>query len=113
MVHDEHLIGPYSLGAVDAGEQMSVYFDLPDGNGVGRINETVFSVGWNSRYLVAMQHPNHNRSITSFYYLDMTKDSAYADPSVSVTGPLTQEEFSQKQRELGLPPFSRTIDWLK
>jgi hypothetical protein len=112
-VHDEHLIGPYDLSAIDVGDQMSVYYELSNGGGIGRIDQTVFSVGWNTRYIVAKQHPDNNRSVTNFYYLDMTKDSPYADPKVSVTGPLTEAEFTRKKAELGLPPFSRTIDYLR
>ena len=112
-VYDEHLIGCYCLGAIDTYEQMSVYYCSPTDVEIGRINDNVFSVGWNSRYIVARRHPGNDRSITNYYFLDMTKDSLYADPSVSVTGPLLKEEFMQKQRELGLPGFSRTIESLK
>jgi hypothetical protein len=112
-VHDEHLTGPYRLIAVDTLDQMGVSYGLPGGNAVGRIPETVFSVGWNSRYLVAKQHPKDDRSITHFYYLDVSRDSTYADPSASVTGPLSESEFLRKRAELGLPEFSRTIKSLQ
>ncbi len=112
-VHDEHLTGPYRLIAVDTLHQMGISYGLPSGSAVGRIPETVFSVGWNSRYLVAKQHPKDDRSITHFYYLDMSRDSTYADPSASVTGPLSESEFLRKRAELGLPDFSRTIKSLQ
>jgi len=112
-VHDERLTGPYRLIAVDTLVQMGVSYGLPGGNVVGRIPETVFSVGWNSRYLVAKQHPKDDRSITHFYYLDMSRDSTYADPSISVTGPLSESEFLRKRGELALPEFTRTIKSLE
>jgi hypothetical protein len=112
-VHDEQLTGPYRLIAVDTLDQMSVSYRLPDGAAVGRISETVFSVGWNNRYIVAKQHPNNDRSITNFYYLDISRDSTYADPSLSVTGPLTEAEFVRKRSELGLPEFTRTVKSLQ
>jgi hypothetical protein len=105
----EHLVGPYSLSAIDVPEQMGVYYELGDGSGIGRIEATVFSVGWSGQYIVAKQHPSNNRSITNFFYLDILKDSKYAEPSNSVVGPLTETEFLIKQRELGLPAFTRTI----
>jgi hypothetical protein len=111
--HQEHLVGPYSLSAVDVPEQTSVYYELGDGSGIGRIGPTAFSVGWNDRYIVAKQHPAANRSITNFFYLDISKDSKYAEPSNSVVGPLTEREFTQKKRELGLPDFTRTIKSLE
>ena len=111
--YHKHLVGPYILAAVDVEEQMSVYYDLGDGASIGRIEPVVFSVGWNKRYIVAKQHPGGNRSVTDFYYLDMTKDSKYADPTNSVVGPLTEAGFMQKQRELGLPSFTHTIKSLE
>jgi hypothetical protein len=112
-VHREHLVGPYLLVWVDTPEQMSVSYDLGDGGSVGRIEPVVFSIGWSDRYVVAKQHPAGKRSITNFYYLDIPKDSKYADPTNSVVGPLTEAEFMQKHRELGLPSFTRTIKSLE
>jgi hypothetical protein len=109
----EHLVGPYSLSAIDVPEQMSIYYELGDGSGIGRIDATVFSVGWSGQYIVAKQHPANNRSITNFFYLDISKDSKYAEPSNSVVGPLTEAEFARKKRELALPDFTRTIKSLE
>jgi hypothetical protein len=112
-VHDDHLIGPYRLIAVDIDEQMSVSYSLPGGSAIGRIEETVFSVGWDEHFIVAKQHPNNNRRITNFYYLDIAKDGAYADPSASVTGPLTEAEFIKRQSTLQLPIFRHTVKSLE
>ena len=112
-VHDEGIIGAYRLIAVDMDEQMGICYDLGDGGAVGRINETVFSYGFDHRYIVARQHPNNDRSITYYYYLDMTKDSKYADRSDSVTGPLNEADFALASRQLSLPPFSRTLKHLQ
>lgn len=108
-VHDELLTGNYRLIAVDVSEQMSVCYSLNKGGAVGRINETVYSVGWDNRYIVAKQHPKNDRTKTNFFYLEMAKDSMYAEPSTSVKGPLTAQEFTSKQSELKLPNFTRTI----
>ena len=112
-VHDEGIIGAYRLIAVDMDEQMGICYDLSDGSAAGRINETVFAYGFNNRYIVAKQHPNDDRSITYYYYLDMTKDSKYADPSDSVTGPLNEGDFALASRKLSLPTFSRILKHLQ
>jgi hypothetical protein len=112
-VHHEKLIGPYFLGDIDVTEQMSVFYDLGDGSGIGRIGPTVFSVGWNDRYIVAKEHPNGDKRITNFYYLEIARDSKYADPKQSVTDPLTKVEFLEKQKALNLPQFTRTIKSLE
>ena len=112
-VHDEHITGSYRLIAVDTDEQMSISYDLGDGSAVGRINETVFAIGHDKRFIVAKQHPNGDKSITNYFYLDMTKDSKYAEPSDSVTGPLTKTEFEVEAKRLNLPKFTRTITALE
>jgi len=110
--HDEKLTGNYRLMSADAPEQMSVCYSHDKGGSV-RIGETVFSVGWDNRYIVAKQHPNNDRTITNYYYLEMAKDSMYAQPSTSVTGPLTALEYASKQSELKLPDFTRTLSDLE
>jgi hypothetical protein len=112
-VHNEQLTGDYRLNAVDVMEQMSVCLRLPGGDAIGRIDETVFSVGWDDRYIVAKQHPANNRTVTHYYLLDISRDSTYADPNQSVTGPLTEVEFKQRQAELKLPDFKRTFKELQ
>jgi len=115
-VHDEHLIGRYYLNAVDIPEQMSVSYALGNGNELGLIDETVFAVGWNDRYIVAKQHPANDRRVTNYYYLEMALDSTLLKPSndpnwqhKSVTGPLTEAVFLAKKAELRLPDFTRVI----
>jgi hypothetical protein len=112
-VHDEEITGPYRLVAVDISEQMIVCFGLENGNCVGRIPETVFSVGWNERFIVAKQHPQDNKAVTNYFVLDMTLDNESADPSTSVIGPLSVSEFEAKAVVLGLPSFTKTIKSLQ
>ena len=110
---NEKLTGRYRLSATDIDIQMHVSYELESGDTIGRIPETVFSVGWNDRYIVAKQHPKNDRTVTNYFYLEMARDNKYADPSASVTGPLSADEFEKKKTKLGLPPFSRTIEKLK
>lgn len=112
-VHDEHITGPYRLIAVDVDAQMSISYDLGDGSAIGRINETVFAFGYDKRFIVAKQHPNGDRSVTNYFYLDMSKDSKYAEPADSVTGPLTKEQFESDALRFNLPKFSRTLTALE
>lgn len=112
-VHDLHITGPYHLIAVDIDSQMSISYDLGGRSAIGRIDETVFAFGFDQRFIVAKQHPNGDRSITNYFYLDMAKDSEFAEPSDSVTGPLNLEEFEKAAKRLNLPNFSHTIESLK
>ncbi len=108
-MHDEKLVGPYHLAAMNSLEDMQVCYALSNGDTVGRIDGTVYAVGWNSRFIVAKQHPHNNRSITRFYILDISRDSTYANPGSSVSGPFTEAEFQSMQSMLGLPTFTRVI----
>ena len=112
-VHDEVLTGPYRLVATDVPEQMSICRTIGVGDCIGRIPETVFSVGWNESYIVAKQHPRNNRTVTNYFILEMALDSELADPHKSVTGPLSATEFDVKRGKLALPPFTKTIETLQ
>jgi hypothetical protein len=112
-VHDEKIIGPYRLVAVDIDEQMSVCYELGSGGCINRIDETVFAVGADARFIVAKQHPAGDRTITNYFILVIGHDSELADPKKSVVGPLSESAFLEKSRLLHLPAFLRTIDSLR
>jgi len=103
----------YESHRADISEQMGVCYTLEKGDCIGRIPETVFSVGWNERFIVAKQHPSNNRSVTNYFILEMARDSKLADPSASVTGPLSAAAFEERVASRGLPPFTKTIEALK
>jgi len=108
-VRNEKLVGPYVLVAIDTEEQMSVSYDIGGGASVGRILPTVFSVGWDDRYIGAKQHPEADRAITNFYFLEIAKDSKYGHQFKAVAGPLTEKAFLAAKAKLNLPDFRQTI----
>ncbi len=104
----EHLTGPYILVAIDTDDQLSVSYDLGKGNSVGRIGPVVTDVGWDDHYVVAVVRPKGKPGATpSFYYLDITRDSAYGNQFQAVTGPLSKTEFEAATASLKLPAFKR------
>ena len=111
--HHEKLVGPYILIAVDTDQQMSVAYVVGGGLSVGRILPVVFAVGYDERYIVAKRHPDGDRAITQFYYLDIAKDSETGYQFKAVTGPLKEDEFSKEKARLGLPEFKTTLDYLE
>jgi hypothetical protein len=100
-IHDEHLVGPYRLVAVDTSEQMAVC----EGTGSAVhcvIPATVFAVGWDASFIIAKQHPfelpqvtQSDKSITSFWIIRIS-DRA-------VIGPLAKGEFETRRTVLGVP----------
>lgn len=100
--YEKHLTGPYDLSAIDIDEEMAIYYRSNNGGGICRVPPTVFAVGWNKRYIIAKQHPRSNHNITNFYILDMKKDHEYAKESEYLIGPIRQNAFNQKMKELNL-----------
>lgn len=105
--------GPYVFMWIDTVDNSTVSYELDEGTSIGRIDATVYAVGWDGRYLVAKQHPSGNKSITNFFYIDSRRDAKYAEPSEVVVGPMTAAEFQAKAVELDLPGFSKTIGALE
>ncbi len=103
-VEEYKIVGDYTLMAMDTDEQMSIWCGK-----WGRVDQTVFSVGFNERYVVAKQHPNGDRKLTNYFYIDRSSDSPSESEAKHVIGPLSEPEFRLRQQELSLPPFSRTI----
>lgn len=105
--------GPYALLWIDTDDSMAICRDIGDDHLIGRIDSTVYAVGWDGRYLVAKQHPNGDRNITRYFVLDSTRDADLADPDASVTGPLTAAEFGRMAAERRLPPFTKVLGSLE
>jgi hypothetical protein len=101
--------GPYALLWIDTAENISICRDLGGGSWIGRVDSTVFAVGWDGRYLVAKQHPNNDRSTTHYFIVDSKNDSDYADQTKAVMGPFTAAEFQRKSLDLHLPAFSKVL----
>jgi hypothetical protein len=105
--------GPYELHWIDTADNVRVGYKLSGSDSIGRIAPAVYAVGWDGRYLVAKQHPNGDKAVTNFYIIDSSKDSPTEDASVAVIGPLREDEFQQKQRELHLPAFTKVLESLQ
>jgi hypothetical protein len=86
--------GPYVLLWIDDPHDVTLSYDLGKGNSIGRIEKTVFSVGWDGRYVVAKQHPDGGKNVTQYFYIDGNKDKSVADPADVVVGPLSETTFA-------------------
>jgi len=105
--------GPYALVWIDTSENVSLCRELGEGSWIGRVESTVFAVGWDGRYLVAKQHPDGDRSKTNYFIVDARNDTPYRDASEIALGPLTASEFQQKTIEMKLPKFSKVLGSLQ
>ena len=102
--------GPYALLWIDLPERVTLDRVVQDGDSfIGRVDATVFAVGWDGRYVVAKQHPYGDRSRTDYFIIDSRKDGEYADAADVVVGPLNSDQYAKKEAELNLPKFSKTL----
>lgn len=105
--------GPYELHWIDTADNVTVGYELNGNDSIGRITRTVYAVGWDGRFLVAKQHPNGDKAINNFYIIDSLKDSPTQDASAVVIGPLREDEFRQRARELHRPTFTKMLGSLQ
>lgn len=105
--------GLFAVIWVDTYESMSLGYEGGRGCYATVIGPEVFAVGSNSRYIVAKQHPNGNKSITNYFIVDKSQDCHLRRAPNTVLGPLPEAAFLAKSAELKLPEFSRTIEALR
>jgi hypothetical protein len=91
----------YYVGIIDIPEDRSLYYDLGDGSGVGRVNGGVTAVGWDNYHIIIEQHKDNK---ILFYILEINKDNKCADPSESVSGPFNETEFNETRIKLNVDP---------
>jgi hypothetical protein len=120
-VHDETLVGPYRLHAIDTMETMAILWEVPEGGlaGDGLPGPTVFAAGHNDRYLVAAVHPpvcrdlnpecsdfGMRRDVTEYWYVIRAPSERERIPYNGIKGPLRADQFAAEKARLGLPDFS-------
>lgn len=118
--HDQPLIGPYRLVAVDVREDMIVCRGLASGDcvGDGLPGATVFAAGGNERYLVIARHPREfpqpaDRTVTEYYFAERSADEGQPGARPTVHGPFDRTAFAAQRRRLGLPSFTVLFEDLK
>jgi len=85
----KELVGGYSVGWVDTPCSMQLYHGER-----GITKGQVFSVGFNNKFIIAKRHPECNQNITDYFIIKVND---------IVFGPLNENEFMQKRKELGVP----------
>jgi hypothetical protein len=108
----QNFLGNYYLVAPDIDEQTSLsYHDPSDGLAYGDvIKATVFAVGYNKTYIIAKQHPKGDKRITNYFILPVKHGFNWKDNN-GLMGPLTLNQFKQKQIELNIQSIQFTINY--
>jgi len=68
--------------------------------GIGVVGPTVFAAGWNTDFIMVMQHPGDgihpaNKSITNYFILRLKDDKLF--------GPFGEADFTEQRKLLGVP----------
>jgi hypothetical protein len=89
-----------------ADEDLDVSYYLGNGNYIGVVGATVFAVGYDDEYIIAKRHPHTgyglsgiNKKITHYYIIPL-KYKVHNSPDENRIGPLSEEEFMAKRKEL-------------
>lgn len=105
----EKIIDNYYLIATDVDEDCGLSYHEPsDGsNYAGIIDATVFSVGYNDKYMIIKQHPRTfpnppDKKITNYYILPLKKGMDWKNKN-GLMGPLSLEKYNEKRKELNIP----------
>jgi len=95
---DQDLAGGYRVLAIDTVE-MSMITGSRDSDVKGGVGPMVFAYGWNQNFIIAKQHPNESfnvdTNITNWFIIEVA--------SREVHGPLTEKEYVELRKELGVP----------
>lgn len=95
----EKLIHGYELAWIDFKENQAIY------KGEEQVPDYVASVGYNSDYIIAKQHPQKgdfysepDYSVTNYFIIDIEEnEKGYKQ---GIVGPLSKEQFDSKMDEL-------------
>jgi hypothetical protein len=105
-MYEKHLTGNYYLTKTDyADEELSLSYKLENGDYIGVVNPTLFAVGYDDDYIIAKNHPQirgaftFNKNVT-YYYIVPLKYKVHHSPDENRIGPLSEEEFKAKRKEL-------------
>lgn len=97
-----HIVGRYYLVAVDTNDNMTIGYEVDDdGNTIGVVDEKIFSIGNNDKYIIAKQHSNRNKNAVNYFIIPVYKEFTYS-PENGVIGPLSLNQFEAKRKELNI-----------
>lgn len=91
----------FSVGWINMPELTNLYYDYPDGGSCGVTEGRITDVYWNEQYILAKQCKMYNDSIKGYYIVKILPPVKKGVPYKKI-GPLSEEEYIMKKKELGL-----------
>lgn len=101
--------GNYEIIWIDTPE-LSLNLNVSEGGFVERVPPNVVAVGSNSQYIVVKQSNKESKEI-AYFYLEKVKDNIYKNANEITKGPLSEVEFIEISKKLGLPKISKEFHY--
>jgi len=115
----KNVIANYYLIATDVPEDLALSYHASDaGNNYENIiSSTVYAIGYNSKYIIAKQHPRNfpnspDTTITNYYIIPIQFDKS-GSMKKNVIGPLSLDKFNEKYKELNITKDVIFLDAIK
>lgn len=100
---DEQVIGKYHIIAVDVAEDVSLAYEVGDGNYVGIVPAEVVAYAKSKDYIFVQQNPYGQKDTTINYYIvPILQDTVTVYPEERIIGPLTVQQFDKKVLDSGV-----------
>ena len=113
--YNRKVTGRYHLIATDTGEEMCLSFKLGNSENYQVIvDQTVFAIGYNDKYIIAKQHPlltdplrqqhpgQQDKGVTNYFIVPIHQ-SDMDNGLLDTIGPLTLAQFNERRQELKIP----------
>lgn len=92
--------GYFLSSSFNAQENYTLYKELDDGHGIGRVTD-VKKLGMNPSYIIVLSY-NENDSTEKYWVLDKIKDNKYFNAEDIMEGPYTKDEFNTILEQKGI-----------
>lgn len=104
---EKHIAGKFYLSNIDTSNDWSLYEKIGPDSYIGVVNATVLAVGHDDNYIIVKQHPHlgYNKFYASGvrYYIVPLKYWVHDWHEYNSYGPLKEDEFRAKRKELKIP----------
>lgn len=101
--------GKYEIIWIDA-SGLSLNLNVGEGGFVERVPPNIVAVGSNSQYIVVKQSNKEFKEI-AYFYLEKGKDNIYKNASEITKGRLSEAEFIELSKKLGLPKTTKEFHY--
>lgn len=101
--------GKYEITWIDT-SGLSLNLNVGEDAFIERVPANVVAVGSDSQYIVIKQSNKESKEI-SYFYLEKDKDSIYKNANEITKGPLSEVEFIELSKKLGLPKITKEFHY--